>query len=127
MEEHLTNHPEGGETPEPEPEEPHWEVTSRNRFVRGQNGARWDNGGDGVSANAWLPAVDADGETFQPESPIYEVKVEDENLNRSSWSNHKSTAYAENGVAGFLITMEAWGELEGEQLLYDATRKWVKP
>lgn len=128
VEEHLLNHPEGGgdggTDPEP-PEGPHWEFSYTNKFVRNQDGARWDNGGDGVSnQQAWLPDRDAEGNRFLTETQ-YEVKVEDEDGNRSSWANYRATYFPQNGVQGYLIDFEAWGLLEGDVLYYEPSRKWV--
>ena len=105
---------------EPEPEGPHWEFSYTNKFVRNQDGATWDNGGDGVSASAWLPKTDAEGNAFTTQTQ-YEVKVEDEDGNRSSWSNYRAT---DTGT-DYLLNFEAWGELEGDVLYYEPSRKWV--
>ena len=116
----------GGETPEPEPPEgPHWEFSYTNKFVRGQDGARWDNGGQSVGEqNAWLPDQDAEGNRFITQAQ-YEVKVEDGNGNKSSWSNYRATYFPQNSVNGYLIDFEAYGETEGDILYYEPSRKWV--
>ena len=115
----------GVEEEEPEPEGPHWEFSYTNKFVRNQDGARWDNGGDGVgNQQAWLPDRDAEGNRFLTETQ-YEVKVEDEDGNRSSWANYRATYFPENGVQGYLLDFEAWGLLEGDVLYYEPSRKWV--
>ena len=124
VEEHINNHPEGGgETPDPEG--PHWEFSYTNKFVRGQDGARWDNGGDGVSGQtAWLPDRDAEGNRFLTETQ-YEIKVEDGEGNRASWSNYRATYFPENNINGYLIDFDGWGETEGDILYYEPSRKWV--
>lgn len=113
FEDHLANHPDGGGGGGGT-----IETISDFRFVRGQDGARWDNGGDGVSSTGFLPAYDADGKLFDPGTPRYEVKVADENGNFVSWSNFKADPVS----GGFDLEFEAWGVLDGNELLFDASR-----
>lgn len=87
VEEHLTNHPEGGETPDPDP--PSLVMTYTHRFELGQDGAFWDTGSDGGQHNAILPKVDADGKEFAPERSLGDIRVAlDENGTQTAdWDN----------------------------------------
>ena len=111
----------GVEEEETTPEGPHWEFSYENKFVRNQDGATWDNGGDGVSAGAVLPKTDAEGNPFTT-ATTYSNKVEDEDGNRSEWVNYRAT---DNGQNHYILSFEAWGELEGDTLYWNPSRKWV--
>ncbi len=89
VDQHLTNHPEGGETPDPDPDPPSLTMTYTHRFELGKDGALWDTGSDGGQQNAVLPKVDADGKEFAPERSLGDIRValDEKGEQTADWDN----------------------------------------
>ena len=115
VEDHINNHPEGGEDPDP----PGLTMTYTHRFEFGKDGATWVQSGSGGQANAVLPLVDADGKAFSPETSVGDIRVAlDENGTQTAdWDNVQTST---DGTKNFVsYTYYYFQDQPQDELFFD--------